>query len=97
VWDEVAPKVARSENVRAALALVARAEAPFGIVYRTDALAERRVRIVGEFPRALHPEIVYAAAVVARSRSKIAHEYLRYLRSHAALAVWQRHGFGPGS
>ena len=97
VWNEVAPKVARTENVRAALALVARAEAPFGIVYRTDALAEPRVRAVGEFARTLHPEIVYPAAVVASSRSKIAYEYLRYLRSHAALAVWQRHGFGPGS
>ncbi len=97
VWGEVVPKIARAENVRAALALVARAETPFGIVYRTDALAERRVRIVGEFERALHPEIVYPAAIVASSRSKIAHEYLRYLRSNAALAVWQRHGFGPGS
>jgi len=97
VWAEVAPKVARAENVRAALALVARAETPFGIVYRTDALAERRVRIVGEFSRTLHPEIVYPAAVVATSRSKLASDYLRYLRSHAARAVWQRHGFGPGS
>jgi molybdate transport system substrate-binding protein len=97
VWGEVAPKVARAENVRAALALVARAETPFGIVYRTDALAERRVRIVGEFARTLHPEIVYPAAVVASSRSKIAVEYLHYLRSQAALAVWQRHGFRPGS
>ncbi len=97
VWAEVAPKVARAENVRAALALVARAETPFGIVYRTDALAERRVRIVGEFSRTLHPEIVYPAAVVATSRSKLASDYLRYLRSHAARAVWQRHGFGPRS
>ena len=97
VWKEVAPKVARAENVRAALALVARAETPFGIVYRTDALAEPRVRIVGEFPGGLHPPIVYPAAVVPTGRSKIAYEYLRYLRSQAAMAVWQRHGFGPGS
>lgn len=97
VWGEVAPKLARAENVRAALALVARAETPFGIVYRTDVLAERRVRIVGEFARALHPDIVYPAAVVAPSRSKIAYAYLRYLRSQAAFAVWQRHGFGPGN
>lgn len=97
VWGEVAPKLARAENVRAALALVTRAETPFGIVYRTDALAERRVRVVGEFASTLHPEIVYPAAVVAASRSKTALEYLRYLRSHAAFAVWQRHGFGPGT
>jgi len=97
VWDEVAPKVARAENVRHALAFVARAETPFGIVYRTDALADRRVRVVGEFSAGLHQPIVYPAAIAAGSRSKIAHEYLRYLRSHAAHAVWQRHGFGPGS
>jgi len=97
VWKEVASKVARTENVRAALALVARGEAPFGVVYRTDALAERKVRVVGEFSRGLHPDIVYPAAIVAGARSKIAYEYLRYLRSHAAHAVWQRHGFGPGS
>lgn len=95
VWREVAPKVARSENVRAALALVARGEAPFGVVYRTDALAQRQVRIVGEFPPGLHPRIVYPAAVVAGSRSKLAYAYLRYLRSTAARAVWQRHGFEP--
>lgn len=97
VWNEVAPKIARAENVRAALALVARAETPFGIVYRTDALAEPRVRMVGEFPASLHPPIVYPAAVVPTGRSKIAYEYLRYLRSQAAMAVWQRHGFGPGN
>ena len=97
VWSEVAPKVARAENVRAALALVARREAPFGVVYRTDAMAEPRVRVVGEFSRSLHPDIVYPAAIVAGTRSKIAYEYLRYLRSHAALAVWLRHGFGPGN
>lgn len=97
VWSEVAPRVARAENVRAALALVARAETPFGIVYRSDALAEPRVRSVGEFPASSHPPIIYPAAVVPTGRSKIAYEYLRYLRSHAASAVWKRHGFGPGS
>jgi len=96
VWQDIAPKVARAENVRHALALVARAETPFGIVYRTDAIADRRVRVIGEFPASSHPPIVYPAAVTAESRSKIAYEYLRYLRSTAAAAVWQRHGFGPG-
>jgi len=67
------------------------------VVYRTDALEERRVRIIGEFSRSLHPEIEYPAATVAGARSKLAYEYLRYLRSTAARAVWERHGFGPGS
>jgi molybdate transport system substrate-binding protein len=97
VWQEVAPKVARAENVRAALRLVAHGEAPFGVVYRSDALAERRVRTIGEFPSSLHPPIVYPAAVVAGSRSKVAYEYLRYLRSITAGAVWQRHGFELGA
>lgn len=97
VWQEVLPKIARAENVRHALALVARAETPFGIVYRTDAVADLRVKVIGEFPASSHPPIVYPVAVTAGSRSKIAYEYLRYLRSLAAAAVWQRHGFGPGS
>lgn len=96
VWAEVAPKVARAENVRAALALVARGEAPFGIVYRSDAVAEPRVRTIGEFPDGSHPQIVYPAAIVAVSRSKIAYECLRYLRSINAGVIWQRHGFDPG-
>jgi len=96
IWEAVAPKVARAENVRAALALVARGETPFGVVYRTDSMAERRVRTIGEFPASSHPPIVYPAAVTAGSRSKIAYEYLRYLRSTHARAVWLRHGFEPG-
>ena len=97
VWPGVATKVARTENVRAALALVARGEAAFGVVYRTDAMAERRVRIVGEFSPGLHPDIVYPAAVTSVARSKIAYEYLRYLRALAAEVVWRRHGFSPGN
>jgi molybdate transport system substrate-binding protein len=96
VWKEVAPKVARAENVRAALALVVRAEAPLGIVYSTDALAERKVRVVGEFSPALHPPIVYPAAVLTESRSKTAETLLRFLQSAPAHAVWLRHGFAPG-
>jgi molybdate transport system substrate-binding protein len=96
IWPEVAPKVARAENVRAALALVARAEASLGIVYRTDALAERKVRVVDEFSPALHPPIVYPAAVLTESRSKTAETLLRFLQSAPARAVWLRHGFAPG-
>lgn len=93
VWPEVSSKIARAENVRAALAFVARGEAPFGIVYRTDALAERRVRVVGEFAPNLHPPITYPAAMLARSRSPDAGAFLDYLLSSQARAVWVRHGF----
>jgi molybdate transport system substrate-binding protein len=94
VWAEVSAKIARGENVRAALAFVARGEAPFGIVYRTDALAERKVRVVGEFAASLHPPITYPAAILARSNSTDVESFLAYLRSPLARAVWERHGFG---
>ncbi len=93
VWQAVATKTARSENVRAALALVARGEAPFGIVYHTDAMAERKVRVVGEFAPSLHPPIVYPAAVPADSRSPHAAAFLTFLQSADARVVWRKFGF----
>jgi molybdate transport system substrate-binding protein len=92
-WAGVSGKIARTENVRAALALVARREAPLGIVYRTDALAERKVRIVAEFPVSSHPRIVYPAALSASSRSPAAVQMLAFLHSQIARAIWEKHGF----
>jgi len=94
VWQEVSSRLARGENVRAALAFVARGETPFGIVYRTDALAEPRVRIIGEFAANLHPSITYPVAILARSQTVGASAFLAYLRSPSARGVWARHGFG---
>ena len=93
VWKEAEPRIARAENVRAALALVSRGEAPLGIVYRTDALADRSVRIVDAFPASSHPPIVYPAAIVAGSKSPGARPLLDYLASPAARGVWEQHGF----
>jgi len=93
-WTGVENKIARTENVRAALALVARGEAPLGIVYRTDALAEKAVRIVDTFPATSHPPILYPAAVMAASPSPAARALLDYLRSGAAAPVWEKYGFG---
>jgi len=93
VWTDVERKVARAESVRAALALVSRGEAPFGIVYATDARADRGVRIVDTFPPGSHPPIVYPAAVVAASTSATATALLDYLRSPAARPVWETYGF----
>jgi len=92
-WTGVSGKIARTENVRAALALVARRETPLGIVYRTDALAERKVRIVAEFPISSHPRIVYPAALSASSRSPAAAQLLAFLQSQIAHAIWEKHGF----
>lgn len=94
VWNAVEPKVARAENVRAALALVERGEAPYGIVYRTDALASAKVRIVGTFPAASHRPIVYPAALLKAARSPDAAGFLGFLRSAPAKAIFRRYGFG---
>ncbi len=64
VWDQVASRVAAAENVRAALQLVARGEAPLGIVYRSDAIVEPGVIVVDMFPETTHPPIVYPAALL---------------------------------
>lgn len=93
VWPMVANRLARAENVRAALNFVARGEAPLGIVYRTDAASESRVRIVGTFPASTHPLIVYPAALLASSRSAEAWRFFTHLRSAAAMEVFRRHGF----
>lgn len=93
VWGTVNTKIAGAENVRAALAFVARGETPLGIVYRTDALAEPRVRMVAAFPRDLHAPIVYPAAIVAGQDSPAARALLDALSSANARVVWQKFGF----
>jgi len=95
VWASVAGRTARAENVRAALVLVSRGEAPLGIVYRTDALADASVRTVAEFPESSHPPIVYPAALTASTRSPAARKLLEHLKSRAARALWTKHGFAP--
>lgn len=92
VWKEVQPKVAAAENVRAALVLVSRGEAPLGIVYRTDAAVEPRVRVVGEFPENSHSPIIYPAAITATGKSA-ATAFLHSLSAPAARAVFEKYGF----
>jgi molybdate transport system substrate-binding protein len=86
-------KLAPAENVRAALAYVARGEAPLGIVYRTDALAEPKVKTLDVFPASTHPPIVYPAALTATADEKEASALLLYIMSAKAAAVFERHGF----
>lgn len=93
VWRAVAPKVARAENVRAALALVERGETPLGIVYATDARASAKVRLVGFFPARSHPPIRYPVARLARGRHADAEPFRRFLLSRAARAIFLGHGF----
>jgi molybdate transport system substrate-binding protein len=91
-WQAAEPKFAMAESVRAALALVARGEAPLGIVYATDAKVEPGVKIVGTFPADSHPAIIYPVAATATARSEAA-GYLAFLRSAAAKTIFEKYGF----
>jgi len=93
VWRAVASRVAQAENVRAALLLVARGEAPLGIVYRTDAAAESSVRIVGLFPEDSHPPIVYPLALLAAASNPEARRFATFLQEAAARRIFDKHGF----
>lgn len=93
VWDQVSGHVAQAENVRAALALVAAGEAPFGIVYATDANAEKAVKVVATFPEDSHSPIVYPAAVTAEAKSADAGAFLEFLRTEAAAKLFEAQGF----
>jgi molybdate transport system substrate-binding protein len=93
VWSSVASKTAPAENVRAALLLVSRGEAPLGIVYRTDAAAEKGIKIVGTFPEGTHPPIVYPVAVTASSTNPGSAAYVAFLRSAAARPAFEKQGF----
>ncbi len=92
VWTSVEPKMAMTQTVRAALILVARGEAPLGIVYSTDAKVEPGVKIVGTFPENTHPPIIYPVAATVNAKPDTA-AYLAFLRSAAARTIFERYGF----
>ena len=89
----MAAQVAQVETVRAALALVARKEAPFGIVYQTDALAEPNVKVMGIFPEDTHPPIIYPIALTAGSTNPDAAAFFSYLLSSKAKPFFVKQGF----
>jgi molybdate transport system substrate-binding protein len=91
-WTGAEKKLAMAENVRAALALVGRSEAPLGIVYETDAKIENNVKIVGRFPDGSYPPIVYPVALTANAKPE-ATRYLSFLRSSLAKTVFEPYGF----
>ncbi|MDZ5649098.1 molybdate ABC transporter substrate-binding protein [Nitrospirillum sp. BR 11828] len=92
-WDTVQDRLAPAENVRAALALVARGEAPLGIVYATDAVAEPGVRIVATFPADSHAPILYPIALAKESTSPQAQAFLEFLTSPKARPLFEAQGF----
>ena len=93
VWASVESHVAGAENVRAALVLVAKGEAPYGIVYKTDAAVEPGVAIVGTFPADSHKPIIYPVAITADSKSADAKTYLDFLKSDTARKEFGAQGF----
>lgn len=92
VWNDVADRLVRADNVRSALAFIARGETPLGIVYETDAKVERRVRIIDFFPEDSHPPIVYPVAVTANARPA-ARQFIEFLQSSPAQEAFKKYGF----
>jgi molybdate transport system substrate-binding protein len=95
VWPSVEAKVVRGDSVRSALAFVERGEAPYGIVYATDALSSKAVRIVGVFPAASHAPITYPIARLAASTHRDAEGFRLFLISAKGRAIFRRYGFLP--
>lgn len=93
VFTNVEAKLAQADNIRAALTLVSRGEAKFGIVYATDAKADPKVKVVGVFPEATHSPIVYPVALAATSKNPDAAAFLAYLSSPAACKILTEQGF----
>jgi molybdate transport system substrate-binding protein len=93
LWDKVNDRVAQTESVRATLLFVARGEAPLGIVYRSDAHAESKVKVLGTFPDSSHPPIVYPIAIIAASSNPDARAFYDYLAMPAASAIFERESF----
>jgi molybdate transport system substrate-binding protein len=93
VWAAVSGKIAQAENVRAALLLVSRGEAPLGVVYQTDAAADPNVKIIGTFPEDTHPPIVYPIALTANATNPDAAVFLEYIKSGKAKPLFEAQGF----
>ena len=93
VWEQVKGRIAQAENVRAALLLVSRGEAPLGIVYESDAVSDPSVVTVGIFPEATHPRIIYPIALTSGSTSPDAGSFLDELKSPQARTIFEKQGF----
>jgi molybdate transport system substrate-binding protein len=92
-WDAVKTKLAQAENVRAALLLVERGEAPLGIVYRTDAISDPKVKVLAAFPESSHQPIIYPIAITKSSSDPAAASFFAFLRGGVAKGLFDRQGF----
>ncbi|WP_148861284.1 molybdate ABC transporter substrate-binding protein [Marinobacter fonticola] len=94
-WSTLQSRLARSDNVRAALALVERGETPLGIVYQSDALASKAIKTLGLFPQRTHPPITYPVAIVSPDAGDAVKAFRKWLVTEQAQSIFQRFGFTP--
>ncbi|WP_298953613.1 molybdate ABC transporter substrate-binding protein [uncultured Methylobacterium sp.] len=94
LWGGLQPRLAQADNVRAALSLVSRGEAPLGVVYESDAKSDPGVKVVGVFPADSHPPVVYPFAVTAEARGTGAARFLDFLKGPAGRPFFEAQGFG---
>lgn len=94
-WPLLAPTLARANNVRSAMALVERQEAPLGIVYGSDAIASNKVQVIGVFPASSHKPVEYPMAIVNGHDTPTVSAFYTYLKSPQVAAIFQRYGFSP--
>lgn len=92
-WDTLSPSLAPAEDVRGALALVERNEAPLGIVYGSDAVASKGVKVVGTFPENSHQKVEYPMAITEGHKNATVSAFYDYLKGPEASAVFKRYGF----
>ena len=93
VWAQADPLIARSDSVRAALALVERGEAPLGIVYGTDARSSSKVKVVGVFPPDSYPPIRYPFVIVTDRQTPAVQSFFAYITQASAAPVYESYGF----
>lgn len=92
-WETLSPKLAPAEDVRGALALVERSEAPLGIVYGSDAVASKGVKVVGTFPEASHKKVEYPLAIIDGHKNATVSAFYDYLKGPQASEIFKRYGF----
>ena len=93
IWKDIEPRLARTSDVRGALALVERGEAAYGIVYSTDAAITKKVKIVGQFPPDSYPTVVYPVALIAANVNPAARSFFDFLKGEEARKVFKKYGF----
>lgn len=92
-WETLSPKLAPAEDVRGALALVERSEAPLGIVYGSDAVASKGVKVVGTFPEDSHQKVEYPIAIIDGHKNATVSAFYDYLKGPQASEIFKRYGF----